>query len=260
VADVNLFGAIPLAIFLIIAVAVGIRLLLLARRTHELPELAIGAGLLLIALVGFPIEIVGRVPPHAGTDLGSVLFAIGFLASSAGVALFFVFTWKVFRPASRLAAGAATGAGVALLVNWVGLVHAEFQGGTLAEILPRTRPWAIGEVVALMAAFAWSGAESLHYYGMLRRRLALGLVDPVIVNRFLLWGISGCLLPVLSLAIVFFLLAGMVVMRDPIPLATIAVIGTAMSATWLLTFLPPDRYQRFLRERARPEPAPASAR
>ena len=260
VADVTPLGAAPLAIFLIVAVVVGTRLLLLARRTRELPELSIGVGLLLIALVGFPIEIIGRVPPHAGTDFGSRLFAIGFLASSTGIYLFFVFTWKVFRPRSRLAASVVAAVGVALLVNWFGLVHAEFQGGTLAEILPRTRPWAIGEVVALMAAFAWSGAESLRYYGTLRRRLALGLVDPVIVNRFLLWGISGCLLPALSLAIVFFLLAGLVVMRDPIPLATIAVIGTAMSVTWLLTFLPPGRYQRFLRERARPEPEPSAAR
>jgi hypothetical protein len=38
--------------------------------------------------------------------------------------------------------------------------------------------------------YAWAIFESFHYYVMLKRRLVLGLADPLIVDRFFYWGVS----------------------------------------------------------------------
>ena len=42
----------------------------------------------------------------------------------------------------------------------------------------------------VVLAFAWGGFEALRYFFLLRRRQALGLADPVVTNRFLLWAIA----------------------------------------------------------------------
>ena len=36
----------------------------------------------------------------------------------------------------------------------------------------------------------WGAAESLRYFSMMRRRAKLGLADPLVTNRFLLWGLG----------------------------------------------------------------------
>ena len=40
------------------------------------------------------------------------------------------------------------------------------------------------------ANLLWGAVESLRYYALMRRRLRLGLADPLVTNRFLLWGLG----------------------------------------------------------------------
>ena len=40
-------------------------------------------------------------------------------------------------------------------------------------------------------AFLWTTIEAFLYHAQLRRRLSLGLADPLVAGQILLWGISG---------------------------------------------------------------------
>jgi hypothetical protein len=49
----------------------------------------------------------------------------------------------------------------------------------------------------------WTGFEALAQYGTSRRRVRLGLCDPLVSNRMLLWGLFGGLQVGLSIVVVF---------------------------------------------------------
>ena len=240
----------PIGLFVIILSILGVRLLLLARRTRELPELCLGSGLVLIAFVGTPLTVLGRTAASVGTPLGHLAFASGMMVVVVGLSLHFVFTWRTFRPTEAWARWFAGSACLGLLVVWVGISRAGSQGSDLAEILPLTRGWGIGVMAMVVLQFAWSGVESLSYYRLYRRRLALGMADPVVVNRFLLWGISALAAALLCAGLALCLLAGMVVLIDTLPVSIMAATGSVMCTSWWLTFFPPVAYQGFLRRAA----------
>ena len=99
-------------------------------------------------------------------------------------------------------------------------------------------------------AFGWAAGEALGHYRASRRQRALGLADPVLANRFLLWGVASVTSSVLMGGIVACVLTRMTILHEPLPLAAMAASGAVMSGTWYLTFFPPRSYQRFIRERA----------
>jgi hypothetical protein len=237
---------IPIVIFFGMAVVVGLRLLSLWRKTRQLPELCIGLGIVLISAVGMPLSVLGRLPNTVGTRFGNVVFAMGLSLACGGIALLFAFTWRVFRSDAGWARLAMLVASLAMVVLDLGLIRAASQGSTLSEVIPRTRPWAVGIVSMVVLAFAWGGFEALRYFHLLRRRQALGLADPVVTNRFLLWAVADWTAVVLCGSVAGFLLAGKAVLVDPLALCVIALTGTVMSATWYLTFFPPAAYLRYV--------------
>src|SRR5215475_11496383 len=83
--------------FVVVGGFVSVRLLMLWRRTRQLPELLLGLGLGLSGTIGYPVSAVARaVGP---SELQSGLFALSaVLAFSSQIAML-VFTWRVFRPA-----------------------------------------------------------------------------------------------------------------------------------------------------------------
>ena len=245
-----MLGVLALACLGVVGTLVGARLLLLARRTRELPELAIGLGLVFITVVGAPLSSVGRLPSLVSTPLGDAVFALGLVFSLTGIELVYVFTWRVFHASARWARMVPVLAGVALAVQLAGLLIASQRGGTMAEILPHTRPWGLAIVGMVALAFGWTAFESLRYHARLRRRLPLGLADPVVANRVLLWGVSGVATWCLCTALAGSMLAGQAPLRDPLPLAIIALSGIVTSLAWYLAFLPPAAWTRMLRRRA----------
>jgi hypothetical protein len=239
-------AVVPIAIFFGTAMVVAVRLLLLARRTRQIPELSLGIGLVLMSVVGLPLAALGRLPSTVGTPMGNAVFALGLSSACIGIALLFVFTASVFHSGRRSARSAVVVAALVMATIDLGLLQAASQGSTLAEILPHTRPWGIGVIAMVVVAFTWTGFESLGYYRQLRRRRAVGLADAVVTNRFLLWGIAGWTAVVLCGSNVGFLLAGKAILVEPLALYTMALCGAVMSATWYLTFFPPAFYVRLI--------------
>ena len=71
----------------------------------------------------------------------------------------------------------------------IGLWFAEahltaFEAAEPASPATRAADWLRG--IALL----WGGTESLRYWRLLRKRIALGLADPIVARRFLLWGVA----------------------------------------------------------------------
>ena len=243
------FGILSLAAMAASGVIVGFRLLALGRRTRQQPELLMGLGLLLVAVLGGPLAFVGRLPALVSTPLGDGLFAAGLATTQTGIALFCVFNWLVFRRDSLWATLLLVLAVGALGVEWLGLLHASARGTTMEEILPHTRPWGVAIVSTLALAFAWTGCEAWAYHRRLHRQLALGLGDPVVANRMLLWAAAGFATVLMCGAIAACMLAGLAPLRHALPLAAIALSSLCASTCWLLAFFPPASYLAALRRR-----------
>jgi len=228
---------------------VGVRLLALARRTRRLPELAMGLNCLLAGSVGYALLLAAeslRLLP-APQD-GWASFA-GVASISAGAGCVALFSRRVFR---RRAPGA--GAALVLLAGWLALgvwgswaLHVERAGDGPGVWLGRWAP-----NLGLLAAYAWAGFEPFVYRVRLRRRARLGIGDPLVANRLLLW--SGGTLAIASITLLH--LAAQLAGHYELPPALVgpvSLLALAAAATQWLAFLPPRWYLRRL-ERAAPAP------
>lgn len=226
----------------------GVRLLVLAARSRKLPELWIGlffvfttpGAWLLLRVVG--AVRAGVTPAYATVGAGMALVALGTIAA-------WLFTYQVFRPGSRVALGVVVVA--SLLCVWgafqqVGGLsgHVDFSRVRVEFVAPR----AFG--------FGWATWEALRMYRMMQRRAALGLGDPVVRNRFLLfasWSASMCVLPLLQTVDRLVGTPG----RYPLWAAVLArPIGATMLIAIFLNFFPPRAYLRWLRRKRPPSEAP----
>ena len=177
-------AAISFALVLGVSLVVGIRLMAIWSRTRGMPELLLGGMLLLTAGIGYPSQIMASQIESAAA---MPLYLLGYVAASAGVALLYVFTWRVFRAQEKWAlvfacAGvAALGFNASMRVQEVLVSHDVRHGRRdLGKFL--------FQGFTVTVAFLWTAWESLRHYAMMKRRARLGLADPTLANRFLLWG------------------------------------------------------------------------
>lgn len=237
-------------VFIAVGFAVGVRLMALWRRTGGLAELTLGLGLFLIVGVGYPVILVGLAAAHSSLGTGArVLMTIASALMSVGWMGVWVFTWRVFRPDSGLARAAAWSA-----IAGLGAVFAvrAYDVATAPDLaaLQQVGTGTLGTPLLAMGSYLWTAAEAFRYTALLRRRAAVGLGDPVVANRFLLWGLVGVfsttsLLP--SLIRQFQGYAGL----EPTSQLISAIAGLACSVSLYLAFLPPKAYVTWLRgERA----------
>jgi hypothetical protein len=230
---------------------VGGRLLRLAVRTRKAPELAIGLALLVYAAFTQPAALaVGGAWDQLPFEARVAAFLAQYLGYQVTLWGLGVFTWVVFGLASRWRAALCGALGA---LGGIGLVFVFLdQWPTVVSGAPlesHVREATIGLAFAL--AFGWTAWESLHYRSRLRRRLALGLADPVVVNRFLVWGVGAALSTALLCALIVLTFFGMgVTSASPSAHLVVALAGLVNAGAWLLTFFPPEAYARRVRERA----------
>lgn len=231
--------------FVVVGAIVGVRMLLLARRTGGQPERILGTSLCALVFVTIPCITVGFGLHLGPVWLEKLLFVLGLLPMIGFAAAIPAFTAQVFRPYSSWAWS---------LVLLAALLAATGVAGTILTRLPVweldrvvSPVWSIMLVGTFVLGLAWSGLESLHYHVKLRRRLALGLVEPVVCNRFFLWGFGGLGAVFGIVVVIVSLLLGWRVVTHPIPILGIAFSGFSLSITWWLAFLPPAAYLARLR-------------
>ena len=185
----------PILIFLLL-VAPGIRLLMLAHRSRQGPEF--WGGLYFIgAATGLSMRVLGSSLVLTAPDLADTINTIGHLTFAFGTIAMTVFTLRVFHPGStfaRIFAAMTIGAIVStsahtLLAGYTSIENSYSMVATnFARLIPT----------------CWAFYESFRYWNSMRRREALGLADPILTNRFLLWSIwtgAVTLLPMVALAL-----------------------------------------------------------
>jgi hypothetical protein len=87
---------------------------------------------------------------------------------------------------------------VAIVISLVAGVAGLAWIGDWEGINPLANPWYWLEYFGGVASFVWLSAEGLAHYFKARSRLKLGLCEPMVCNRFLLWGIAGALWVILT--------------------------------------------------------------
>ncbi|HEU4430784.1 MAG TPA: hypothetical protein VFT98_18630 [Myxococcota bacterium] len=209
---------------------------LLARSRAD-AERQVGAFLLLLGF-GLALRLAAV---HEASVVVALNVAGHVLLSLAGIPLL-RFTRSVFRPDEAWARWLER-AGIG--VTFAALPAMGLDGG-FGDEGARSLVLVNG---SRMLACAWSFSEALRYRGLMRRRAALGLAEPALVNRFTLWSIwMGALTATFAFVLALRIIGGgthvesMVVVVRPALAGGLAIAAVALQ----LTFFPPRAYLRWV--------------
>jgi len=230
----------------LVGTLVGLKLLLIAARNHKLPEFAVGAALFSYAAVGQTALLISQAlgeEASFGLRMGlTVLRILAFYVTLLGLSLF---TWQVFGAESRWRQALATGIAVIALIS-VGL-SIRVSWLQLGANVPAPLTGKISMTPLFVVGFGWVSLESLRYWVLMRKRRALGLADPVITNRFFVWGagegVSSLVVLVLFVVVV---MRGQMSVTDPVVSGCVTLAGLVNALVWWLSFAPPTAYLRWI--------------
>jgi len=257
------FSALVTLLNLVLCLVVGTRLLRTGLGRDRGPELALAVYFLASAFLSTVCQGLaygGLVDPSiALPDRASrIVLGLGVLGMAAGGAAVCVFTWLSFR---RDAAWARRTAIAGSLLALGGFAFEALHEGFAITLNPGPGHWVAW--AGRTAPVFWVAVESFRYWAQLRRRMRIGLADPIVVNRFLLWGTWSAATLVnlgadLIARLLYRALAGStteVVMEvvEPIVIGTMAVtmlLGVVSATTLFLTFFPTAGYRRWIESRA----------
>jgi hypothetical protein len=244
----QLFGLVCVLAYCVVASVVAVRMLRLAGRTGQLPERLIGAALLVGGGVSYPVTVAAVLLAPSAPELARRLLVAGTLGLSASTWTMLLVWRSVFHPGERWSLRvevAITGVLLASLVDR--LAALDLAALSLAA---GQRPSA-GYVIALVlqaVPFALNALSGFRHHGRLRRRIALGLADPVVANRIWLWAMTSVVV-VLQYA---WSIGSAAFGFGTDPRSSGAVIGSlglTLSLLLTLAFLPPKAYLRWLAAR-----------
>jgi hypothetical protein len=256
----------PILIFLLL-VAPGVRLLSLASRTRQVPEF--WGGLYFVgAAVGISMRIMGSSLYATRPELATTINTIGHLSFASGTIAMTVFTFLVFRRSSSTARILAA----CMIAAIVGTTAHSLLGG-YASI--ENSYSIVATNFARLLPTCWAFYESLTYWRSMRRREALGLADPILTNRFLLWSIWTGTVTLLPMAPLGLRALGIMIMNNGqvspelqlewlataiIALRVLFVAVAPIAAIALsLSFFPPTAYLDRIRDRSAMSTASANS-
>ncbi len=228
-----LFALLGISLFAVASFVVGWRLLWLAHRTGMLPEKLIGGSLFLAGGVGTALLILAGVTGPAR----GVFSTAAMLAVDCGITVLGVFTWRVFRPGLVGATVVATCTAMLFLSFATDWVSGLYLG------VGRSNFSMSADYFGRLVMYGWASYETLRQYALARRRVRLGLTEPLLANRFLLWGIAT----LAALGIWLHSLWSEVVQRNEQTewYLVVTVLGCICALAIWLAFFPPRAYRRW---------------
>ena len=182
----QLFGLACITAYCVAALIVGVRLVCLARRTRALPELMMGTSFLSGAMIGYPATVASQFLASESSALAWPIGAAGSIGLVVATTCILVAWWKIYHAATRW--------GPWVVSAWAALIAVVLVlelGRSGAELGPGANPWEPYRMVVQGGVFfatAWSG---FRYHARIRRRVRIGLADPVVANRIWLWNIAA---------------------------------------------------------------------
>src|SRR5262245_22594786 len=259
-ATAEVLAGLAQAVYLGAAFVLSAHLLTRARRRRDVAPLLLGLHLLFAMGFGYGLCAAGMgtamLAAEPSPRLVEALLGTGYGATTFGLFAALLFQWRVFWPGARWPLLLVSAFTAAMGVGWLGaaatgaLATGRYEGGFV---------WLL--TAGALATNLWVGIEPLLYHVKLRRRVRLGLAEPIVADRFLLWGLG-------SLARALMVLLG--------PLATLALdrlgadarllfssltlvaasgLGLATSVAYWLTFNPTAAYTGWVERRYRAHPS-----
>jgi hypothetical protein len=225
------------ALYVTASLTLGLRLLRLGWADGRLPELTVGVGFVTGGVFGTLFQVLPQLPGILPPIYSGVSLAFGKLAVHAAVLCHGLFTWQVFRSHSP----AARRFLIASVLLWAAVSIGYALDGGIVD--PRySGIWFWLEYAAQGSLIGWSALEPLRYWRKMRRREPLGLADPVVTSRFLLWGVGlGLGLAASTMGPIIQLLPAS---SDP-PMRGLATgFGLASAVCMWMTFFTPEWWVR----------------
>ena len=244
--DASRFSALLMLVLLATCTVLGVRLLWRSRARDAAVERWMGSGLVLVSAVAFPMLVASGLGKGDASAVRFPILTVGLVALTAAIGCLARFTHKVFRPEGPV------GKGLVAVVLTIEVVAACGIWTGLAEAAPGVRAdAAVGEFalllrMPLMIVWAWTGLEALLEWRKAHRRLALGLTEPVVANRFLLWGLFGVAELLIGAVSVSLQLLGRNPLNDPVAMMVTGTAGIVGSLLVALALCPPRAYLRWV--------------
>jgi hypothetical protein len=207
--------------------------------TGETPERFLGASFMMFGASGF---LYGFAEYEFFSDFQTPMYFAARVIYLPGSVLIAAFTARVFRPNDRWGNWLVWGvAGLAV----AGVSYSALRGDWEGFSLDNAGFWV--EWLSYSLPFGWAAAEAFHQYLQARRRVSIGLCEPAVCNRMLLWSLfgviqfSGCVVVIGQYA---------AFERDGVFSSTWDLLysGTSLAALavmWL-AFFPPKIYLRWI--------------
>jgi len=237
----ELFGLIGVVTYSAVGLVVGLRLLRLARRTGEWPERLIGSAFLCGSMLGYPTLVASDRLRAVAPDPALALFFTGSTGLLVAAVCLLAFWQRVYHP-DRIAARRTFLVGSVFLVVCLFCLMLTHSAGAKAA----ANPWYLPGLVGQGVAYALNGWASTRYWQMLRRRLSLGLVDPIVVNRILLWSAAAW---AITLQYLYSTIRMAMTGESSVTgfgVALVSSLGLVAAGTMLLAFFPPRSYLLWL--------------
>jgi hypothetical protein len=263
----KILGAVVLLLNLGLSLVVGARLLarsfapgLWVERflaVYFLVGVCVGGSLVTAAYAGWSDPSLGLpeawiAPLHAA---GSGCIAVGTVAV-------LLFTHRTFRAGQHWAAAVAVAGTLALVGSFAARCVSE---GFAISTDPGPIHWLLYWL--RIGALGWMASEAIAYWVRTRRRLELGLIDPMVANRFALWSVwagatlSTALSEVVARAIYHWVggdagssdsaVRGLAAPIIVISLTITSTTGLVAAGSLFLTFFPTAGYRGWVEHRAR---------
>lgn len=232
-------------IFIVCSLLVGVRLLLVYKRLRQPPELFLALAYLLAGTLGWGGLLVAALRTPPGARLPEVYQAWSVIAGDAGTLCFYLFVWYVFR---RQSAWAKALVGLTTAAFVFSLVHDTFLAGVTYGPPPGTTATVCGSI-ARATVFPWMVFEALAQYFAFRRRARIGLGNPLVANRLLLWALSGLAMFAISAtatALYWTSTVANVVERQNQAGGVYGLFAALSSLALWLAFFPPRAYVRWV--------------
>jgi hypothetical protein len=249
---------------LLLSIVIGIRLFRLARRGSGFgPEFWLAVYFVFAAFLGAGLNIsvyAGLADPTLALsrENGALILATSCVIYAVGTLGLYVFCWLTFRRESAGARAAVVGGS---LLVFGAVVAQGLTEGFAVKVFPGVAYWVF--YLARVAPYYWLAVEALRYYTHARRRVRIGLSEPLVANRFLLlglWAVAWAAMGFSDIVArsIYWAVAGpsaelRLDTAGPIILTTIAItsaLNALAAVTLALSFFPTAAYRRFIESRA----------
>lgn len=231
-------GAIGGGSFVLASLVLGLRMLLLARKTRAVPELTLGIGLFLMGAISYPIFVTARLAVDLGDETRIAMAVVSQMLMCLGTVSLGVFNWRVFRPDAPWAPLLIAGVATAFLTLFAMQC---LDPGLMPFIAANEGPFRLSTPL-VGVALVWGGVESFRYHAMLVKRLELGLSDPLVTERVRLWGLAMLSAWSINVFSVVGQAFGMDPATSPLAGAVTGVMGLSATGALWLAFFPPRAY------------------